>query len=122
MLLTKQNCLYSSSTLGHFYFWYFPLEIYVLFSLTNWQIDPLVKFLQALKGKYEDLYMGVKAETSRLSPLMSYIFISSVDPILRNCYNNPGQVPYFSYVYPCGESTFKTTIKTMFYQYKTVFK
>ena len=38
--------------------------------------------------------MGVSSETSRLSPFMSSISFSSVDPILSNRSNNPRQILY----------------------------
>ena len=40
------------------------------------------------------------------------ILFSSVDAIFSNRLNNSRQLPYFSYYYACGKSTFKTTIKT----------
>ena len=53
-------------------------------------------------------YLRVWTEPSRLSPYMSSVLFSSVDPIFRNISNNPYRIPYFLYFYACGKSTLKT--------------
>ena len=62
------------------------------------------------KGSHLGLYdtWGYGQTTSSLSPCWVPFSFSSVDPIIRNCKNNPHQIHYFSYFYACGKSTIKT--------------
>ena len=58
------------------------------------------------------LYMGVKAETSRLSPSMSSNFIfSSIDACFSNRLSNPRQIPYFSYFTRMDKQHLKQRLK-----------
>ena len=50
--------------------------------------------------KFTSEYSG--AEPCRLSPSVSSILISSVNPIFNN-HINSDQIPYFSLFYPCGK-------------------
>ena len=68
--------------------------------------------------------MGVYGQNSLDYPFSCVPFsFSSVDPIFSNHQNNPRQIPYFSYFYERGNSTFKTMIKTKTTHYfKITFK
>ena len=65
-----------------------------------------------LKGEYEDYTWGCHRKPLDYPLPWFPISISSVDPIFSNRQNNPRHIPYFSYFYVRGKSTFKTTIKT----------